>query len=255
MDRVHLLSALRAQQQRWLGIALIAALAAAFAPAQEASNQVSYQGTLGPARIGLTIIVTPGNTIAGGHYFYAKYLEDIPLNGSFQDGSVILKGQDGGIFTLKLTGNTEKNPPNVNNTTGLAGDWSKDSKSLPVALMLNGQSAVPQSGRWYEMVTDKSDAVFEAKARGFYNAVLAGDKSAAAKYVSFPLRVNQNGKNQMIHSAAELSAQWEKLFTAGYLNTLKKDMPHDMNISNGQAMLGAGDVWFGSKGATALNLP
>jgi hypothetical protein len=42
---------------------------------------------------------------------------------------------------------------------------------------------------------------------------LSAIQPAAAKYVSFPLRVNQNGKSRAIHNAAELAAQWETIFT------------------------------------------
>jgi len=116
-------------------------------------------------------------------------------------------------------------------------------------------SPVPASGRWYENVTDLSDAAFEAKAQAFYKAVLAEDRATAAKYADFPLRINQNGKSRKITSAAELTAQWDEIFTPAYLELLKKDMPHDMSVIQGQAMLGNGDVYFGDKGATVLNLP
>ena len=241
-----------------IGVALTIALGAGAGLAQDSGlNQVSYDGTLGPTRIGLTLIVKGGNSIAGGHYFYAKYLTDIPLTGTMQASALTLKGGDGGSFALKFTGNGSEGgkPLDFTNSVGLEGTWFKDGKTLPVKLAAGGQSSVPASGRWYEMVTDESDAAFEAKAQGFYKAVLAGDKTGAAKYVDFPLRVNQNGKGHLVRSAAELSAQWDRILTPAYLDILKKEMPHDMSVSKGQAMLGAGDVWFSSKGASALNLP
>jgi hypothetical protein len=227
--------------------------------AESASDltQISYQGTLDATRIGLTIIAKGSQELTGGHYFYAKYLADIPLTGKIHSGGLTLVGQDGGTFTLNFKGNGSEGgkPLDYNNSVGLVGTWSKGGETLPVSLGMSGQSAVPKSGRWYENVTDESDVAFEARVQGFYTAVLTGDRAGAAKYVAFPLRVNHNGKSQMIHSAAELSAHWDKIFTASYLENLKKDLPHDMGISNSQAMLGAGDVWFGAKGATALNLP
>ncbi len=242
---------------RALAIAIVAAMAALAAVAQDSTpTQISYEGTLGAARIGLTLIAK-GTSITGGHYFYAKYLTDIPLTGSIQPGTLTLKGSDGGAFALKFVGNGSEGgkPLDFNNSVGLEGTWSKDGKSLPVKLDMGGQSPVSKSGRWYEQITDESDAAFEARAQGFYKAVLAGDRSVAAKYVDFPLRINQNCKSHMVRTAAELSAQWEKIFTPAYLDMLKKDMPHDMSVVKGQAMLGAGDVWFTSKGASALNLP
>jgi hypothetical protein len=76
-----------------------------------------------------------------------------------------------------------------------------------VKLTGTGQSPVPASGRWYETVAGQGDASFEAKVRRFYNAALAGDRAGAAKYVSFPLRANHDGKSRTIHNASELAAQ------------------------------------------------
>ncbi len=229
------------------------------APAQDPS-QIGYDGTLGATHIGMTLIVNGASaaaSITGGHYFYARYLTDIPLSGAVKAGAVTLQGQDGGAFALKFVGNgSERGKPlDFSNSVGLEGSWSKDGKSLPVKLSMGGMSAVPPSGRRYEMVTSESDSAFEARVQGFYKAALAGDRAAVAKYVSFPLRINRNGKSRTIHNAAELSAQWETIFTPDYLAALKKDAPHDLSIVKGQAMLGSGEAWFDSKGASALNLP
>jgi hypothetical protein len=239
--------------------AAILSLSLGRALAQEAGNAtlLSYQGTLGPTRIGLTVVVKSSNTITGGHYFYAKYLTDIPLTGTMKSGGLSLDGKDGGAFALAFVGNGSEGgkPLNFDNSVGLEGTWSKDGKSLPVKLAAEGQSPVTASGRWYEMVTGQSDAAFEAKAQGFCKAALAGDSAAAAKYVSFPLRVNHNGKNRTIHNAAELAAQWETIFTPAYLTALKNDIPHDLSVIQGQAMLGDGQAFFSDQGATALNIP
>lgn len=234
----------------------LSALVPSLAQERETARQISYEGTLGPARIGLTVVVTNG-VVSGGHYFYAKYLTDIQLNGSAQPGALTLEGKDGGVFALKFVGNGSEGgkPLNFENSVGLEGTWSKDGKTLPVKLTAEGQSPVPASGRWYEMVTSESDAAFEAKIQGFCKAALAGDRSATAKYVSFPLRVNHNGKSRMILNATELNAQWETIFTPAYLAALKNDLPHDLSVIQGQAMLGNGQAFFGDKGATALNIP
>lgn len=235
---------------------ILLALVTSQAQTTDGATQISYQGTLGAARIGLTVVVKNG-AISGGHYFYAKYLTDIPLNGSAQPGALSLHGQDGGAFALKFVGNGSEGgkPLTFENSVGLEGTWSEDGKSLPVKLTAAGQSPVPASGRWYEMVTSESDAAFEARIRGFYKAALAGDRTAAAKYVSFPLRVNHNGKSRMIRDAAELTAQWGTIFTPAYLAALKNDLPHDLSVVQGQAMLGDGQAFFSEKGATALNIP
>ena len=242
----------------WSLFAAFLCLALAAANAQEtgSATQISYEGTLGPARIGLTVLVKSG-AVSGGHYFYAKYLTDIPLTGSIQPAALALQGQDGGAFALKFVGNGSEAGKQLDfeNSVGLEGTWSRDGKSLPVKLTAEGQSPAPAGGHWYEMVTDQSDAAFEARVQGFYKAALAGDRAAAARYVSFPLRVNHNGKSRMIRSAGELTTQWETIFTPAYLAALRKDMPHDLSIVQGQAMLGDGQAFFSDKGATALNIP
>ncbi len=222
--------------------------------AQDAQN-ISYDGNLGQTHIGLTLTVKGANQITAGHYFYAKYLTDIPVTGSLQGGQMTLKGSDGGTFLLKFKGNGSEGgkPLDFSNSVGLEGSWSKDGKQLPVKLAAGGQSTA--GGRWYENVTSESDAAFEARAQAFYKAVLTGDHAVAAKNTDFPLRINQNGKSRKIASAAELTAQWDKIFTPAYLDKLRQDMPHDMSVVQGQAILGSGDVFFGAKGATALNLP
>ncbi len=239
-----------------LAAILFLALGASLAQDAVGAMQASYEGTLGPTRIGLTL-VTQGGAISGGHYFYAKYLTDIPLTGTVKSGSLNLEGNDGGSFALKFVGNGSEGgkPLNFENSVGLEGTWSKDGKTLPVKLTGGGQSPIAASGRWYDIVTNESDAAFEAKVQSFYKAALAGDRAVAAKFVSFPLRVNHNGKSRMIRNASELTAQWETIFTPAYLAALKNDMPHDMSIIQGQAMLGAGEAFFSDKGATALNIP
>jgi len=62
------------------------------------------------------------------------------------------------------------------------------------------------------MVTDQSDAAFEAMVQGFCKAVLADDKAVAAKYVSFPLRVNQGVKHRSMRTAAEHRAMGDDLY-------------------------------------------
>ncbi len=240
-------------------LAVILSMAVGPLLAQDAADltQITYEGTLGPAHIGLTLLVKDGKAITGGHYFYAKYLTDIPLTEAMQSSTLSLQGNDGGAFALKFIGNGSEGgqPLNFDNSVGLDGTWSKDGETLPVKLSMGGQSTVSAGGRWYEMVTDDTDAEFEAKVQGFYKAALAGDRAAVARYISFPLRVNHKGTSRMIRSASELTAQWDTIFTPAYLAALKNDLPHDLSIVKGQAMLGSGDVFFSSKGATALNLP
>ena len=214
-------------------------------------------GTVGHIRVGMTLDLKGESAISGGHYFYVHYLKDIPLTGLIQGGEVTLNAVGGGIFQLHFKGNGSEGGKALNflNSVGLEGTWKKGSQKLPVTLDFTDRVPRVAAGQRYESVTSESQAAFEARVQGFWRSVLAGKKSAAALYVSFPLRVNQGGKSRMISSAQELTAQWSQIFTKDYLTALGAAVPHDMFTRNGQVMLGDGLAWFGAKGAVALNLP
>ena len=232
-------------------------LAAGLAAAQHAAKveRVQYSGTLGQSRIGLTLEVENGRAIRG-HYFYRKYLKDIPLAAK-QDNGVLLLNEAGGEFKLHFKGNGSEGhaPLDFENSVGLDGTWASadGARSLPVSL--SGQTILPgpAGGRRYSDVTGESDAAFERRVQSFYRAVLAGNRSEAARYVSYPLRVNGK-QTKTIRTAAQLIAAWDSIFTPAFLARLRNDLPHDLFVREGMAMLGDGDVWFDARGAAALNL-
>src|SRR5437660_1495207 len=70
-----------------------------------------YEGNLGDARIGLTV-KREGNKIVGGHYFYQKFLRDIPITGSTENSHITLAESGEGTFHLHFVGNgSEKGQP------------------------------------------------------------------------------------------------------------------------------------------------
>jgi hypothetical protein len=108
--------------------ALLAATAAAAVQAQDSSlDRTTYSGTLGLTRIGLTLFVQGGNSITTGHYFYAKYLSDIPLTGTVQAGGLTLKDSD----ALQFVGNGSSGGQrrDFTNSVGLDGTWSKTERA------------------------------------------------------------------------------------------------------------------------------
>ena len=241
---------------RWLvtgalGMALLLAARGVAA----AESLAGLAGTVGHNRVGMTLELKGESAISGGHYFYVHYLKDIPLTGSIQGGEVTLNAVGGGTFQLHFKGNEGGKALNFANSVGLEGTWQKGSQKLPVALNFTDRMPSVAAGQRYESVTSENQAAFEARVQGFWRSVLAGKKSTAALYVSFPLRINQGGKSRMIASAQELAAQWSQIFTKDYLAALGAAVPHDMFTRNGQVMLGDGLAWFGAKGAVALNLP
>lgn len=240
-------------------VALVLILATGISHAQSPApvTRVTFAGTVGQSRIGMVLLINAAGTVTGGHYFYAKDLKDIPLKAGTQGSGLILYESEGGQFALRFKGNGSEagKPLDFNNSIGMEGRWLKGDSSYPVALQMQGSTRGPANARWYEDVTSESDAAFEARVQSFYKAVIAGDRTTAARYVNFPLRINQNGKSRTIHSAAELSAQWNQIFTPSCIDAFKKAIPHDMFVRNGQAMLGDGVAWFGSKGVDSINVP
>jgi hypothetical protein len=185
-------------------------------------------------------------------------LTDIPLSVNREAGGLTLKEPGGGTFHLRFKGNGSEGgqPLNFENSVGLEGTWSRANGSQTVLVSLTVQTviSVPQGERRYVDVTSESDAAFEKRVQAFYRAVMAGDRTQAAKYVSYPLRVN--GKTaRTLRTPDEFVAAWETIFTPAYLALLRNDLPHDMFVRQGMAMLGNGDVWFDAKGAASLNVP
>jgi len=138
-------------------------------------TEALYEGVLGTSLIGMTLVAPKGaEGRLAGHYFYGKFLKDIPLTGSFQGGRLTLREAGGGTFTLELVGNGTGGgkPLDFSNSIGLAGAWTQGGKRLDVTL---GNTANrPAGGRRYEQVTKETDEEFEARVQGFHRAVLAG---------------------------------------------------------------------------------
>jgi hypothetical protein len=228
---------------------------ATIAHAQATVSRVSFTGVVGQNKIGMVLLVDAAGTVTGGHYFEAKDLKDIPLTVSTQGSGLLLYAPEGGQFALSFKGGQPGQSRSFRNSTGLEGRWLKGASSYPVELHIESTTQGSANARWYQDVTSESDAAFESKVQSFRKAVLDGDHAAAARFVDFPLRVNRGGKSSEIRSAAALSSHWDSIFTPACIDAVRDAMPHDMFVRNGQAMLGNGVVWFGPKGAQAINVP
>ncbi|MFM0413287.1 MerR family DNA-binding transcriptional regulator [Paraburkholderia aromaticivorans] len=222
----------------------------------EDTTRVAYSGTVGEAKVGMTLALH-GKDLGEGHYFYYRYLKDIALTGQQSGGTLTLQ-EANGAFTLHFVGNGSNGgqPLDFPNSVGLAGTWTGGGKTLPVKLALESMSSADtNAGRLYGMITDESDHAFEARAQGFYFAALKGDPKQAARFVHFPLRVNWGAAHhETIGSANQLAASWHRIFTPKYLAALRDAAPHDMPVIKSQyAMLGAGLAFFTDKGVEVLN--
>ena len=220
--------------------------------------QHQYEGTLGSNRIGLTVL-RRGNQIEGGHYFYQKFLRDIPLDGRIEGSRVKFTEKGAGAFDLHFVGNGSDGgqPLDFENSIGMEGTWTSTdgAHSYPVSLRGSAVKDADGSPR-YGDVTKESDAAFEEQVQSFYRALLNGDKKTAARYISYPLRVNLAArKEKKLRNSTELLEQWDKIFTPAFVDKLRQDLPHDMFVHDGMAMLGHGEAWFDGKGLAVVNFP
>jgi len=218
-----------------------------------------YEGHLGDARIGLTV-KHEGNKIVGGHYFYQKYLRDIPITGATENSHVTLAESGGGTFHLHFVGNgSEKGQPlDFDNSVGMEGTWTDATgkKTYPVSLDGTTIGGSADEGHRYRDVTNESDEAFEGRVQSLIRAVLHNDKAAAGRLISYPLRVNGPGRqHRTFRGSADVLAAWNDLFTPAMLAKLQAALPHDMFVHEGMAMIGDGEAWFNAKGLAVLNLP
>jgi hypothetical protein len=218
-----------------------------------------YEGTLGKTRVGMTVL-RDGNKIEGGHYFYQQFLEDIAITGSFENSQVTLTETGGGTFRLQFVGNGSDGgrPLDFENSIGLDGTWTSadGASTYPVSLRGATIRQGDDDGSQYRDITSESPEAFETRVQTFWRAVLRGDKATAVRFISYPLRVNiARGKSKSFRSSAAVLAAWNELFTPALIDKLRDDLPHDMFVRNGAAMLGHGEAWFDAKGLAVLNFP
>jgi hypothetical protein len=218
-----------------------------------------YEGTLGDSRIGM-VLVHSAASVTSGHYFEQKTLQDIPLNGVAKNGSISLLAVGGGSFDLHFIGNGSNGaqPLTFENSIGMEGTWTSDGGKRTLPVKLTG-AFIPVGGgdRWYAGVTHLSDAAFEARVQVFWRGVLDGDRHAVVQAISYPLTVYGPGAHQVrkFISPASVLRAWDTTFTPALIADLKNDLPHDMFVHDGLAMLGRGEAWFDGKGLKSLNVP
>ena len=236
-----------------IGGALMAAVVALAQPATAQTYELV--GTVGTHPVGAAITVA-GGRITEAHYFYDSHLQDIVLVGSVVGRTVTLMESEGGVFTLTLQGNggVGGDGSSFATSTSLTGTWTEGAQTLPVKLAMDWVLDGAPDGHRYADVTQASDAAFEAMARRFLTAALAGDKAKAALVVSYPLAVNGN-PSLTVRTRAALIADWARIFTPAMLAQLRTAVPHEMFVHEGQAMVAGGLVWFDAKGASAINEP
>jgi hypothetical protein len=233
--------------------------AEAFEPRSDGVVQHQYEGSLGESRIGMTII-RDGNQIEGGHYFYQKFLRDIPITGFMKDSQITLDEAGTGTFHLHFAGNGSEGgqPLDFANSIGMEGTWTSADgrRTYPVSLRGTLIRGGTDNGHRYGDVTRETDAEFEHRVQSLLRAVLAGDESTAVRFISYPMSANlPNGGTKSFRNPSEVLAAWNDVFTPALLMKLRNDLPHDMFVRDGMAMLGDGEARFDGKGLPSLNVP
>ena len=216
-----------------------------------------FTGTVGTHPIGMSLTIKGGTQVYVAHYFYDSQLKDIVLVGSESGPVLTLMEPEGGLFKLKLQGNggADGDGSSLSTSVGAAGTWTEGAQTLPVTLTMDTAYDGAPSAHRYADVTSASDAAFEAMVKTFLADVLAGNRAGAAARVSYPLAVNGGAHPMSVKSAAQLTANWDKIFTPALLAQLRTAVPHEMFVRNGQAMVGGGVAWFDAKGVMAINEP
>ena len=177
--------------------------------------QHQYEGTLGDGRIGMTV-VRDGNRIEGGHYFYQKFLEDIPITGSAERSSIVLTEPGGGIFHLHFVGNGSEGgrPLDFENSVGLDGTWASADGTRTYTVSMRGTTIHERGwdGHRYSDITKEGDIAFERRVQSLLSALLRGDKTNAVRFISYPLLVNfPNHTNKKFRNSAAVLAGWNDL--------------------------------------------
>jgi len=240
-------------------LALFMTMAALVSSHAEAGKVYKLTGTIGTTHVTMVLGVSDLKIDPSSHYFYDTELKDIPLTGTLvtAEGGIFilhLKEPGGGTFSLQYQDSGAHPDRLLYTGNSLNGMWSQDGKKLPVALTYVEGNDGGISERLYADIADESNEVFEARVRGFRDAVLAGDAKTAAKFTHFPLRVNLSSKQVLtIKSGQQLQSAWKQVFSDKWLADARAAVPHELFVRNSMAMLGNGLVWFGPKGAEVVN--
>lgn len=214
-----------------------------------------YSGTIGDSdRIQLTF--TRAGDAISGVYFHASDPRDIRVNGKIAGDQSLVLIEAAGRFDAEFA---EHDPhakfPGALHCQIIAGSWQKpgSAQKLPVYLSLESGNA-GTLGHLYQIAGAKDDELIHRNALRFQKAVAAGDKATVAALIQYPIRAHAAGAPKIFHSAQELLAQFDAVFTPAYRKAIADALPRNMFANDRGVMMGGGAVWFGADGRiTVLN--
>lgn len=236
----------------------------AAAPLLQDPGLYDYAGDLeGKTVIGLTLDQRDGQKVSGS-YFYKKYLKDIPLSGEFTgERDLVLResdahGQPAGTFMLHFAESDPRHTRAGDSLTVdvLTGTWTSadQSKSYPVYLALSTIVAGGTAGKRYRVAGAADDTSVERNVQAFCVAVEKGDRRAVAGDLAYPVMFSLEGKRSQARNEQEFLADYDRIFTAAFVERIRNSTPHNMFANSQGIMIGDGVVWFDEKGrAKALN--
>ncbi|HEY2117986.1 MAG TPA: hypothetical protein VGH37_02270 [Candidatus Acidoferrum sp.] len=213
-----------------------------------------YRGTLGKnTEIGLSLYAKEQEL--EGSYFYKKHLEDIPLTGQYTSARDISLAETDSSNKLRGTFSLHFAEHDSHFQTVaplqaevLEGKWvSADGQTTyPVYLQLDHE-CTPSGQSRYAVSGATNDEIVEKNVQAFYNAVIAGNRSVAAKFVSYPATYYDGKQNKIINSAAFLR-EYDQIFTLSFVAEIAKGIPHRMFVNSQGIMIAGGKVWFDADG-------
>jgi hypothetical protein len=214
-----------------------------------------YRGTMGKnTQIGMSLY--DKDQELAGSYFYKKNLKDILLTGKYtaaRDISLVESdpaNQPRGTFRLQFAEyDAHYQTAELLQAEVLLGKWtSADGKtSYPVYLQLDHECSAPGQSR-YAVAGATSDEVVEKNAQAFYDAVVAGNRPAAAKCVSYPATYFDGGKRKKITNSSEFLKVYDQIFTSAFVAEIANGVPHHMFVNSQGIMIADGKVWFDADG-------
>jgi len=217
-------------------------------------SSFEMHGKIGDFRVGLNFTVRDKTNLVAAHYFYASQLENIVLSGEVQGETVLFKGEDGSTFQLRFVGNGSNGSDLLTfyTSVGLKGAWTLGTRTLPVTLHMEYGTVNPGQ-RLYDQVTPKADAAFELLVQAARRAILDHDVVRASALIHFPLTVNLAHRSIKVKNLDQLKTNWSVAFPQTLIAKLREDIPHEMFVHEGEAMLGQGELWFDEFGLTVVN--
>jgi len=94
------------------------------------------------------------------------------------------------------------------------------------------------------LADEPDDAAYAAFVTRLQAAIRANDRTAVAKLISYPLRVNSNGASRFYANARSVERDFDRIFTPGVRQAILKQRPDKLFTRDIGAMIGDGEVWF-----------